>query len=371
MKICLLGNAASIHLVRWANGLSSLGHEVYLLSADRPGTHQIDKKVNLVVLPFRPPLGYYLNSLSACRILNDIKPDILNTHYASGYGTLSRLIDFHPTLLSVWGDDVFEVPYRNQHMRRLIQKNLQAADRIASTSKVMKTQVEKLSIPTKEIFVTPFGVDLSIFCPKKKEGSGQIVIGIIKTIGDKYGQIFLVKAFRLLLDKLESEGKDEITRILRLYIIGGGPKIKLIRQIVREFELDSYTWMPGEIPHSAVSDYLNQFDIACFPSTVMGESFGVSAIEASACGVPVIASNIGGLPEVVVNNLTGFLIEPKNAGILAEKLYHLVLDPNLREKMGKTGREYVTEYYDWNENLRRMENYMIQVIADYQNTKHE
>jgi len=363
MKICLLGNAASIHLVRWANGLSSLGHEVYLLSADRPGIHQIDQKVNLFVLPFRPPLGYYLNSLNARRILNQIKPDILNTHYASGYGTLSRLIDFHPTLLSVWGDDVFEVPYRNRHMLRLIQKNLQKADRIASTSRVMKLQVEKLYCPAKEIFVTPFGVDLRTFYPKKKEESPKIVIGIIKTIDDKYGQIYLVQSFRLLLDRLESEGKGDIAHILRLHIIGGGPKIKLIRQLVYKLELASCTWIPGEISHSAVPDYLNQFEIACFPSTVMGESFGVSVIEASACEIPVVASNIGGLPEVVVDNQTGFLVEPKNVQVLAEKLYQLVLNQNLRERMGKAGRKFVSKNYEWDENLRRMGKFMLEMVS--------
>ena len=368
MKICLLGNAASIHLVRWANGLDSLGHEVYLLSADRPGIHQINQKVNLVVLPFRPPLGYYLNSLSARRILNQIKPDILNTHYASGYGTLSRLIDFHPILLSVWGSDVFEVPYRSRSKKQLVLKNLQRADRIASTSKAMKLQVEKLYSPAKEIFVTPFGVDLCLFYPKKKEESQKIVIGIIKTIDNKYGQIYLVQSFRLLLDRLESEGKGDIVHSLRLYIIGGGPKIKLIRQLVQKLELGSYAWLPGEIPHSAVSDYLNQFDIACFPS--LSDSFGVSVIEASACEIPVVASNIGGLPEVVIDNQTGFLVEPKNVQVLTERLYQLVLNQKLRQNMGKAGRKFVSENYEWNENLQRMEEYMIQVITEYQNNKY-
>lgn len=365
MKICLLGNAASIHIVRWANGLSSLGHEVFLISADSPGIHKINDKVKTFILRVPPLAGYYLDYLQARRIINRIRPDILNTHYASGYGTLSRLIGFHPTLLSVWGSDVFDVPYQNRWRRRIVCKNLTAADRIASTSRVMKQQVKRLVMLEKEIFVTPFGVDTTIFYPTPKRNKETITIGIIKTIDEKYGQIYLVKAFNILIKQLKSLGFNDTAKKLRLEIVGDGPQRLAVQRLVAELRIEDCVTIYGQVSHSEVPNYLNKMDIACFPSTHESESYGVAAVEASACGLPVVVSNIGGLPEVVEDGKTGFLCEPKNPNDLAEKLYELVINPELRQKMGKAGRDFVLANYDWQENLRRMENYLHQVINEY------
>ncbi len=362
MRICIIGNASNIHIVKWANGLSGIDHEVYLLSADKPGIDEINPKVYLFVLPFRPPAGYYLNWLWTRKLINQIQPDILNTHYASGYGTLSRLINFRPTLLSVWGSDVFDVPYQNRIMFNIVRKNLQAATRIASTSKIMREQVLKLYQSPYEIFVTPFGVDLDVFKPNRKQDSQNITIGIIKTIDEKYGQTYLIKAFKLLLDRLKSESQTEIANRLRLIIIGDGPQKIVVQSLVTQLSLDGQVSIIGRVKNADVPYYLNQFNIACFPS--MSESFGVAAIEASACEVPVIASNIGGLPEVVIDGKTGYLVKPGNEQDLSEKMYHLVIDKELRKKMGLEGRKFVSKNYDWQENLKLMEKYLYQIIEE-------
>lgn len=364
MKICLLGNARSIHCVRWANAFRQLGHDVWLISLNPPAIHPLDPGVQIDILPFRPPFGYYLSFPKAKSIINKINPDILNTHYASGYGTLSRLINFQPTLLSVWGLDVFDVPYQNKYMFRLVRKNLMAATRIASTSRIMRDQVKKIITLKEEIFITPFGVDLNIFRQVGNQNPEKITIGIIKTIAEKYGQTYLVKAFKIILERLETDGLTEIANKLNLQIIGDGPQREDIHKMIYELDLTNRVRLPGEISHSAVPEHLNRFDIACFPSTVNSESFGVAAVEASACEIPVIAANIGGLPEVVVDGKTGLLFEPKNEIDLADKLYRLVMDPELRNRMGKTGRRFVAENYSWDENVSRMEQYYYQIIRN-------
>lgn len=363
MRICLLGNAASIHLVKWANGLSSLGHEVFLISADRPGIDKLDEKIKSFILTIPPLAGYFLDYRQARRIINRIRPDILNVHYASGYGTLSRLIGFHPTLLSVWGSDVFDVPYQNRLMRRIVCKNLMAADRVASTSWIMKQQVERLVSLNKEVFVTPFGVDTNIFRPIPKQEKETITIGIVKTVDEKYGQIYLVKAFDILIKRLISSGLNDTVQKLQLLIVGDGPQLFEVQQLVRKLGLGNYIKFYGRVAHSEVPNYFSKFDIACFPSTQ--ESFGVAAIEASACALPVVVSKIGGLKEVIIDGKTGFHCESQNPTDLADKLYKLVLNPDLRQKMGQAGREYVLNNYDWQENLRRMENYMQQIVKEF------
>lgn len=365
MRICILGNAACIHTVRWANGLVSLGNEVFVLSASPPGVHQLDSKVQLQILRYRPPLGYFLNIRQVRTILKNINPDILNTHYASGYGTLSRFIGFEPTLLSVWGADIFDVPGKNPIFRNIVYKNLKAATRIGSTSEVMKREIEKLFKPAKKIFITPFGVDMEKFRPVAKKDKRFITLGIVKRIAAKYGQVYLIKAVKIVIDRFISEGHREVAEKLRLLIVGDGSQRREIEQLIHNLGMDSICTLTGEIEHSKVPDYLQLIDICCYPSTLSSESFGVSVIEASACEIPVIVSNIGGLPEVVKNGKTGYLVKPKDEFDLAEKIYSLVRNPELRKKMGVQGRQFVTQNYDWQENLRRMEHYMKIVVDDF------
>src|SRR5690554_4772645 len=143
MKIALLALAHSIHSVRWANALAGRGHEVHLISS----TENIDplhKRVRLHELPIPAPLGYFLNVIALRRILAAIEPHVLNTHFASGYGTLARLTKFSPNVLSVWGSDVFDFPLKSGFHKRLIQANLQTAQWICSTSHVMADEVRSL-----------------------------------------------------------------------------------------------------------------------------------------------------------------------------------------------------------------------------------
>jgi len=95
-------------------------------------------------------------------------------------------------------------------------------------------------------------------------------------------------------------------------------------------------------------------DIYAAPSTEESESFGVAILEASACEKPVIVSDVGGLPEVVIENQTGFFVKPSNPEMLAEKMEILISDLELRKKMGAAGRKFVSEKYNWNDNLNQI-----------------
>ena len=106
--------------------------------------------------------------------------------------------------------------------------------------------------------------------------------------------------------------------------------------------------------YSKVPSFHKIIDIYAALSILDSESFGVAIVEAEGCGKPVVVSNVGGLPEVVEDGKTGFVVEKKNAVAAAEKLEKLVLDAGLRGIMGKAGRARVLKLYDWNENVAQM-----------------
>ncbi len=355
MKLAFLAARSSIHTVRWVNALANRGHEVHLLSIQKGGD-ALDERVQVHYLPVAAPVGYYLNIRTVKRLLISIKPDILHVHYASGYGTLARLVGFEPTLLSVWGSDVFDFPYQNKVNERILRKNLKAATQIASTSWVMKQQTEKFVHPRLPIEVTPFGVNINKF--KKMDidkDSNKIVIGMVKRLEEKYGPRYLIQGTAILLDRLKDSGHYDVLNAIRLLIVGDGSQFSEMKELVKKLNLSSITRFTGAIPHDEVPKYLNQMDIFCAPSTLESESFGVAVVEASACELPVIVTNVGGLPEVVKDGETGYIVDPKNPEQIADKVYELVLDPNKRAKFGQQGRAFVKAHYDWDQNVSQVE----------------
>ncbi|MBP3950077.1 glycosyltransferase [Bacillus suaedae] len=355
MKICFLSGASVIHTVRWVNAMAERGHEVTLISLHAPSMNKFHKDVKVIHLKFSLPIGYYIASRKVRRILEEVNPDIVNAHFASGYGTLSRLTNFKPTLLSVWGSDVFSFPTKSKLKQRILKKNLLAATLIASTSEVMKEKTESLVNHSKPIALTPFGVDIERF--KRVDtfkNNEDIVIGTIKTLEEIYGVNYLIEAVGKLVDRLNKEGHTQTAKRIRLLIVGEGSQYEDLQTLAVSNNISSITTFTGAVPHEEVPKYLNKIDVFCALS--LQESFGVAVIEASSCEIPVIVSNVGGLPEVVLDGETGFVVESKNSSMVAARLYEYVMDQSLREAMGKKGRELVKRKYNWTDNIIEMEN---------------
>lgn len=355
MKLAFLAGHSSIHTVKWVNEMALRGHEIHLITM-HPGTEALHQNIQVYKLPFNSPHGYYLNTWHLRRLLQQIDPDILNTHYASGYGTLARISGFHPNLLSVWGSDVFDFPYESMMKKKIMQRNLSAADRIASTSHIMKKQTEAIYKPDKEIAETPFGVDCEKLRPMEvSRDKTKIRIGTVKKMASKYGIATLIEAFAIV--------KNEYRGDIELVLVGGGPEEEDLKMLARKLDIGNHVEFVGPIPHDKVPEYLNSFDI--YVALSINESFGVAIIEASACSVPVVVSDAGGLPEVVVDGQTGFIIPRNNPEEAAEKLLRLLLNSQLRKDMGNAGRQFVLDNYEWKENADRMERLYEEVIRDY------
>jgi L-malate glycosyltransferase len=348
IKVACLASADSIHTVRWVNEMTRWGHQVHLITMLPPAEHNsIDNAVEIHLLPFPAPTGYFLNKWQLKRLLKRIKPDLLHTHYASGYGTLSRLSDFHPTLLSVWGSDVFVFPYQAKWKEKILRLNLAAADYIASTSHIMKQQTEKFVAPKHPITITPFGVD----CEKFKlfnefKNSDEFIVGTVKGLEENYGIEYLIRAFAIL--KKNYQGAKQ----LKLLIAGIGSLENQLKTLTAELGIANETEFLGYVPNSDVPKILNRFSVSVCVS--VSESFGVAVIEASSCGIPVVVSDVGGLPEIVKNNETGFIVDSKNPEATASAIMKLIEDPELKKRMGTAGRNYVLKNYEWNENASRM-----------------
>lgn len=362
MKITLLAGQHSIHTHNAANGLAELGNTVEVITI-HDGTETFDPRVSVIRLPFRPMLGYFTAAPAVRRRLVENPPDVLNAHFASGYGLLARLAGFHPLAMSVWGSDVYEFPERTPLHAWLLRGNLRAADEILSTSEAMARRTNEL-VPHERILVTPFGIDTERFQPRANDaatkGRNEIVVGTVKTLASTYGIDILLQAFARLRSTLSLD-RPEVASRLRLTIFGGGPDRADLEDLATELGIDAVTTFPGKIPHESVPSALHQIDV--FVAASRRESFGVAILEASACGIPVIVSDVGGLPEVVRDGITGFVVPRESPEAVAEALGRLVVDPALRARMGSAGREHVLETYERLACLRQLEGALARVAA--------
>lgn len=351
MRILFISAANSIHTVKWVNEFSKKGCEVILISLKnhRNLENNIDKRIKIIYLPIKGKIGYYLNAIFVNKIIKKIKPDVINVHYASGYGTLGRFLKFEKKLLNVWGSDIYDFPNQSKIKKKILIKNLEAYRFIASTSKCMAEETKKYMKKNQEIFITPFGVDIERFKSFNKERKdNKIKIGIVKTLLEKYGIEYLIRA----IYDLKTLISEEEFKKIEVNIYGVGDLRGKLEEISKKLELSDKIFFRGYISNELVPDALNEMDIFVAPS--INESFGVAAVEAMACELPVIVSNADGLKEVVENNKTGFIVETKNSKAIAEKIKLLINEKELRKKIGKEGRERVKELYDWEKNVEKM-----------------
>lgn len=156
---------------------------------------------------------------------------------------------------------------------------------------------------------------------------------------------------------------------LKLLIVGDGPQKGELEHFVDELQLTDVTTFTGNVLNNSVCSYLHQMDIYVALSRLDSESFGVAILEASACELPVVVSNVGGLPEVVEDGKTGFVVPKENPTAAANALLELIENPSLRNQMGKEGRKMVIKDYEWSENVTRMENLYGKVLENFFTSK--
>lgn len=345
-KICFLADAHSIHTRKWVQYFARLGSEIHIISM-RETDYVYENNVNLHVLRSvsTNKLSYFLLIKAIKKLVKDINPDILHSHYATSYGLYGRMCNFHPFVISVWGSDVYEFPKGNKAKELLLKYILKGADKVCSTSYNMAEETRKYY--NKEIVVTPFGVDLDKFkCNTPILNSNYITIGVIKGLEKIYGLNYLIEGFSELIRKYSG------TKELRLLIVGDGTQKLELETLVKKLNLNSKVIFTGKIDNEKVPEYINKMDIVCLPS--LSESFGVSAVEACACGRPIIATDVGGLKEIIFNNYNGFVIKQKSSHDITLKLMKIIENEDQMKGFSKNARRLVKEKYNWFDNAKIM-----------------
>lgn len=353
MRIFMLCNGGSSHVEKWVNGLATHDIRVGIFSLQH-----FDEKIysssNITILnnpqqarsSLLSKLGYLKNVGSIRKQIALYKPSIVHAHYATSYGLLGAKTKFHPLVISAWGSDVYDFPKNSALHKNLVKNVLSKADVICSTSYCMKDETQKYT--DQKIEVVPFGVDTELLQPSSVDLSKkEITIGIVKSLEKKYGIEFLIEAFSKAI-RLNPE-KD-----LRLLIVGDGSKKSEYEELCRKLQIADKVTFTGRVKHTDIPKYHRLIDIFVSLSVLDSESFGVSLVEAMACGKPVVASDVAGFREVLDGGACGKLVARNNANAAAQAITAYIQAPALAKAMGAKARQRVLDQYDWKKNLDQM-----------------
>ncbi|MFI5151061.1 MAG: glycosyltransferase [Bacteroidia bacterium] len=346
MKVCLIGNNGSVHVEKWVKAIAGFEDiQLHVISFDK-GVHFPGVTYHALKKQTGTKLDYLLNASLTKKLIRVIDPDILHAHYATSYGLLGALSGFHPYIVTGWGADIFDSP-RYTMMRMLLKYTLKKADAITVLSEFTQKEIGRYT--DKHIELIPFGVELSKFYRNKTTTDEFLRIGTIRTLSEKYGVEYLIRAFASLHERYPH---------VRLEIVGDGPQREILEHLGSELGVKEKIHFYGYVnQHTEPEKYLsllNGFDIFAILSVIDSETFGVAAVEASACEIPVVATNIGGLPEVISDHQTGLLVPPRNSEETAKTLALLIGDATLRKTLGKNGRLRAETKYDWDKNVAVM-----------------
>jgi glycosyltransferase involved in cell wall biosynthesis len=296
------------------------------------------------------------------RVVAEFSPDVVHVHYPDGGGRNHFYFDSVADRLvtSTWGSEVTEsteFPLTEKHkagVRAILGKSAV----VTATTRYLAEVTAKYCPAGKPIHVIPFGVDCDLFKPASIDTlsgprSAIVRLGFFKNLERKYGPEVLIEAFA----RIAAECPEA-----RLTMAGRGEMNDSLRGRVAELGLSDKVDFPGRLPHEQMVAAMQGTDLFVMPSTCQ-ESFGVAAIEASACEVPVVATKVGGVPEAVVDGETGVLVPPFDAERLAEACIGLIRDSNRRRQLGKVGRKFVLDHYQWHQNAATMASVYGQLLS--------
>jgi glycosyltransferase involved in cell wall biosynthesis len=236
-------------------------------------------------------------------------------------------------------------------MQQLVARRL---DRVIVVSRASARSVhEALGVPQERLRVVHNGIDTETFRPLEGvERRPNEILYVGNSEDRNKGARYLLEA----LDMLKEEMDFHVT-----FVDNVKWRLKLAPRLVRDFGLSSRVHFTGRVSTEELVSLYNQATLVVSPS--LYEGFGLPAAEAMACARPVLATTGGAFPEVVDHGETGWLIPPADSRALAEAIRMLLDAPDLRERLGRAGREAVVERFSWRRAAQEVLKVYEEVIA--------
>ena len=323
------------------------------------------RRLNLDRFPFEPvyvppPSGFGLyKATTLCRTFDAVfrreKFDVVHAHFGPGavyalpYAArydLPLVVTFHgydvPLLM---GNDIYKPENWRYGLAWPILRR--RVDRFLAASLDLRDLLLKLGAPPERVFLYHLGVDVPSYSrePVRRDHVELLMVG---RFVEKKGHEYALRAFAEVVRR----GRD-----VRLVLLGDGGQEPRIRALAAELGVADRVEFAGAVPHKEVARRLARTDIVLAPSVTAANGDRESGIlvlkEAGASSLPVVGTLHGGLPEIIDDGETGFLVPERDVDALADRLDRLATDRDLRGRMGVAGRRKMEVEYDLHTQVRR------------------
>jgi N-acetyl-alpha-D-glucosaminyl L-malate synthase BshA len=335
-----------------AKHLARRGHEVHVITALDKGLPEESTEEGFYVhrifwqkIRFVGVISFWTKVFL---ILRKVNPDMI---HAQSIGIcipalIAKKLLRKPYVVWGQGSDVYLPGKFIKSISKLVLKN---ADTVIALTEDMKSEMQKFC--DRAILVIPNGIDSESFENLSRESirkklkikEDENVITFVGTLRPVKGVKYLIRAIKLI---------TKVNGNVKLMLVGDGEEREYVEDLVEELDLNECVKFIGRVQNEEVPEYMVASDIFVLPS--LSESFGIVNLEAMASGLPIVATKVGGLPEIVKDGENGFLVEPKNPKQIAEGTLLLLRDNELRERISKNNKEKAKKY-GWDGVVERLE----------------
>jgi len=349
-----IGGGVEVVVYRLATELVRLGHRVAVITLNT--RHVKSQEILNGVRVYRAnPIEFTQSigaqsaiSLEALSLIRNVcrkeRVNIVHANSIFFFTTIAacanKIIAKTPVVTTLHGGSMSELEgalgiFTNLYERSVGKWILRTSNHLTAVSQVVMKHAETLGAPRWKISVIPNAVDVQEFNPRPHVGKKQgVTVAFVGRLLSNKGPQFLVEAAPAIVREFSP---------VRFLIVGEGPMLNHLRERVSKLGLNKQFDFLGMVP--SVAQFLRNCDIYVRPS--LSEGMPLTILEAMACGLPTVASDVAGTSEIVCPGKTGFLIEPKNTGQLAFYILKLLKDEKLRSSMGRTARSIVEKSYGW------------------------
>lgn len=356
MKTCFIADAISVHTQRWVRYFANRGYETHLISATPLGDGDIGQAELHVLkgLPpkirfISPPINLLLYIIQIRRLIRKIKPNILHAHYVTDCGFLGALSGFHPFVLSAWGSDVLVDPANSRISRYSVKFALKRADLITTEGENAIEEMIRLGADPDKMHLVLHGVDVRKFNTKGKSlkekhkiSNSPLVIST-RNLAPIYDMETLIRAVPLVLEQVPE---------VKFVIAGDGVQKNYLEDLAKSLNVLNSISFLGHMPHQELPRYLRAAEV--YVSTSLSDTISVSILEAMACGLAPVVTDIGDNRKWIEDRKNGFIIPTKRPDLLAEKIVYLLNNKELRDKMGKANQQLIVEKADYEKEMNKM-----------------
>lgn len=287
--------------------------------------------------------GFYLTSglISLLRLCRRERFDVLHVHWPFPHGVwgcIVRSVYRVPVVLTFHGAELL-LCRRFPFVRFFIRRATACAQAIICNSSFTAAQVGALT--AKPVSVVPFGATVEARLVPRDPGKPVKDILFVGRLIERKGVPFLIEALPEVLSRFPA----------RLHIVGEGPMMPVLKDLARRHDVRDSVRFHGVISNDKLEYLYAHADVFVLPSIVDErgdtEGLGVVLIEAMSFGVPVVACEVGGIPDVVISGLTGLLVPQRSAKALAEAIIGILADPQGASRLARGGLEHARQHFNW------------------------